>query len=472
MANTTPTPTPETIVSSSTLPSVQIPSKVTIKKDLSKKKIIKSISKTNVEVPIFLRKTYHMIDTCDPLVASWSDNGETFVVKQPNVFETKIIPQFFKHSKFSSFVRQLNFYGFRKIKFSDTIKIDAKLEAETANFWRFRHENFIRGRPELLVDIRRSNSQSVTEKVKLAPKAKIEDVTGLKSEVNTLKDRIAQMTTNIDQLTSLVQNITMNEKKVKVEDIPRETMEENVPPGSKRKKLDAPLPASLPIIADCIPSTPSLSTKSEMDGVEFTPNAMFPLELSTRQDSLGSNISDEAFVDELFNAFGDHETTGCLPEPCMPDSCLPEPISSIDDQSMSEINSSSSSLDGDVLKHPNAPDEKLMNKLSNALTVLPKDVQEMLVNKLIATITSSAALKSHLDAVTLSDKEFVGDKKMDTGLLSDPLLSGMKEPTPDITLPLAAATLTNIISHYSQVMKNKACNPAKSTALPVIPIHA
>ena len=46
-----------------------------------------------------------MIDTCDSSIAGWSDDGETFVVKNPEVFEKKIIPQFFKHSKFSSFVR-------------------------------------------------------------------------------------------------------------------------------------------------------------------------------------------------------------------------------------------------------------------------------------------------------------------------------------------------------------------------------
>jgi hypothetical protein len=46
-----------------------------------------------------------MIDTCDSQVACWSDDGETFVVKDPVKFERTIIPQFFKHSKFSSFVR-------------------------------------------------------------------------------------------------------------------------------------------------------------------------------------------------------------------------------------------------------------------------------------------------------------------------------------------------------------------------------
>ena len=61
-----------------------------------------------------------MIDTCDPQIATWSphDNGETFIVTNVKAFESTIIPQFFKHSKFSSFVRQLNFYGFRKIRYA------------------------------------------------------------------------------------------------------------------------------------------------------------------------------------------------------------------------------------------------------------------------------------------------------------------------------------------------------------------
>ena len=31
-------------------------------------------------------ETYHMIDTCDPLVASWSDGGDSFVIKDVESF--------------------------------------------------------------------------------------------------------------------------------------------------------------------------------------------------------------------------------------------------------------------------------------------------------------------------------------------------------------------------------------------------
>lgn len=39
---------------------------------------------------------------------SWSENGELFSVSNPTAFSKIVLPQYFKHNNWQSFVRQLN----------------------------------------------------------------------------------------------------------------------------------------------------------------------------------------------------------------------------------------------------------------------------------------------------------------------------------------------------------------------------
>jgi hypothetical protein len=61
--------------------------------------------------PPFLTKTYAMVEdpTTDETI-SWNDTGTAFVVWRPAEFARDLLPKHFKHSNFSSFVRQLNTY--------------------------------------------------------------------------------------------------------------------------------------------------------------------------------------------------------------------------------------------------------------------------------------------------------------------------------------------------------------------------
>lgn len=62
-------------------------------------------------VPPFLMKTYDMVD--DPStdkIVSWSPTDSSFVIWDPPEFAKQLLPKYFKHSNFSSFVRQLNTY--------------------------------------------------------------------------------------------------------------------------------------------------------------------------------------------------------------------------------------------------------------------------------------------------------------------------------------------------------------------------
>ncbi|KAL7506269.1 hypothetical protein ACHAXN_003609 [Cyclotella atomus] len=47
-------------------------------------------------------------------IVAWDDHGRSFRILKPKNFESDILPAFFEHSKFSSFIRQANGWGFRR----------------------------------------------------------------------------------------------------------------------------------------------------------------------------------------------------------------------------------------------------------------------------------------------------------------------------------------------------------------------
>ncbi|RCV44673.1 hypothetical protein SEVIR_9G396100v4 [Setaria viridis] len=110
--------------------------------------MMSSHAKPVVPAP-FLTKTFQLVD--DPRtdhVVSWGEDGSTFVVWRPPEFARDLLPNYFKHNNFSSFVRQLNTYGFRKI---------------VADRWEFANEFFKKGAKHLLSEIHRRKSSSCSQ---------------------------------------------------------------------------------------------------------------------------------------------------------------------------------------------------------------------------------------------------------------------------------------------------------------------
>ncbi|GER50584.1 heat shock transcription factor family protein [Striga asiatica] len=135
--------------------------------------------------PPFLVKTYDMVD--DPgtdKIVSWGPNNNTFVVWDSAEFAKDLLPKYFKHNNFSSFVRQLNTYltdidfeftllGTESDRCIVTKGEHAALTSEKAGAfrvgafetegfkkvdpdrWEFANEGFLRGQKHLLKGITR-----------------------------------------------------------------------------------------------------------------------------------------------------------------------------------------------------------------------------------------------------------------------------------------------------------------------------
>ncbi|KAJ1555601.1 hypothetical protein HK405_015811, partial [Cladochytrium tenue] len=105
----------------------------------------------------FVHKLYGMVaDKMYQHLISWNYSGTSFIVCNVLEFARDVLPKHFKHNNFSSFVRQLNMYGFHKVNKSPR---GSRTLAEN-QVWEFSHPKFLRDHPELLEEIKRRTIES------------------------------------------------------------------------------------------------------------------------------------------------------------------------------------------------------------------------------------------------------------------------------------------------------------------------
>lgn len=94
-------------------------------------------------------KLHDMLDTAaadgSDYIVSWQEDGRSFRVHKPQTFVDNVMPLYFKQTKYKSFQRQLNLYGFTRIN-------------EGPGKGGYRHKYFIRGQRNLCQLISRTST--------------------------------------------------------------------------------------------------------------------------------------------------------------------------------------------------------------------------------------------------------------------------------------------------------------------------
>jgi len=151
----------------------------------------------------FIAKTYLIVNS-DESTACWVHGGKSFVILDPKKFSKTVLPKFFKHNKLTSFVRQLNFYGFHKVRIDPSTliaseNIDSGDDSDNERKERndiicFQHKFFQANQPKLLENIQRATKQSGANVVTESPSPSHQ------KELERIQNQLHEMTKKTDSM--------------------------------------------------------------------------------------------------------------------------------------------------------------------------------------------------------------------------------------------------------------------------------
>lgn len=108
--------------------------------------------------PKFPTKLFDAVTTCSTGAICWSDDGHSILINY-SLFKGDYLNSLFKTANITSFVRQLNLYGFRKGKDCSAesgSRRGGRRGSHEPEFHIFYHPMFVRDRPELVSRITRA----------------------------------------------------------------------------------------------------------------------------------------------------------------------------------------------------------------------------------------------------------------------------------------------------------------------------
>ncbi len=182
------------------------------------------LSRPKLDVAPFISSTYNMLQNKDAFddvfdntpadgnndnskYVRWSESGTAILISDELGFSTHILPKYFKHKNISSFIRQLNIYGFNKTK-------------QDPQFKEFSNPHFQKDYPELLSNIHRRTNRNKAGKA-----AKLQKILGAQKGLNeedkamfkSLVSEVKYMKSQANSVTTRLRQIERENAKLKLQ---------------------------------------------------------------------------------------------------------------------------------------------------------------------------------------------------------------------------------------------------------------
>lgn len=206
------------------------------------------------EPTTFILKTYSILsdDTVRDIV-SWNEEGTAFAIHKISEFTESVLPRYFKHNNFASFIRQLNMYDFHK-------------EKELTAGHVFRHPMFLKDNQDLLKDIHRKTSEFYIDQgpkdLKPSSNQLAQRLVRIQSSQQTLELQLFQLEHQyqviLNQNQLLLSQLTQAVKRDRCRDGNQTLLINYLRSVQKGEKVQVPLPNLTPLPSLIMPKFPVL----------------------------------------------------------------------------------------------------------------------------------------------------------------------------------------------------------------------
>jgi hypothetical protein len=292
------------------------------------------------KIPGFLVKLLDMIN--ENKWIQWNEDGKSFKVTNQQKFQQEILPLYFKHSNFTSFIRQLNMYGFHKTLSLKGNECEFQNEhfqknhLELSKLTRKKHASEDMGVKDILLELEQIKQQQLNINSQLLEiKTESRMIYGnslqLQQQYFKQKDTIDKIVQFLGKVygkqeienisssnTSFGSNLPpfnshLDKKTRLLEGLPLENVFEELPHKSSNNSFEQPFEQPLqPVVQPSPNAIVQSSSNSELDNL-FTDNDTKVFEkaniISNDIDVLGdrlfdiqNNLKQELDFDEFFNS--------------------------------------------------------------------------------------------------------------------------------------------------------------------------